>query len=195
MGSTESLSRIAHHEAGHAVIGDAVGLKIHLVELFDAGQHVVGGPNGRVVTAELEHFRNIQPEEGLQHDDSFREFLEKDLVQRMAGVVADLRLCGADIHDLSLPQFEGARGAAGDFWAAWRHATAIARHESGPAAKVSECQRLAETMLIAALRRASSLVDENWHLIERVASELRQRRTLNGLEFRALLRLARAQSL
>ena len=182
----ESLD-VAYHEAGHAVVARALGLAVTLVELYPEAPPGHEGLKGHVVTAELERFRNVDPADPLSSSPEYKEFLERDLIQRMAGIPAALRQAGARMEQIDVPGFKDSEGAGGDFWAAWKVANIMARYDLGPDASVSQCQRSAEERVAEALSRAIVLVGRQWDDVGRVARELRARRSIGPDTFERIL--------
>jgi hypothetical protein len=165
--SPEALAATAFHEAGHAAVGDRLGLRLQAIDVDTdtAGGlgHTTFEPAGHWFDAD----RGVSPEDptGARH----REFVDRIVTTLLAGLAAESRYTGQDRRE----------GAGFDLLEAVRDWVAISY--SSP-----EERRAAMRKLHA---RAGRLIQlpEIWAAVERLANGLLERRRLSGEEALALL--------
>lgn len=160
------LLRVAHHEAGHAVAGFALGRGFTRVTVVpDSDKESAGSVTVRVlrIAREREHRSPTLRE---------RQQLLDEIVYRFAGAQAECRFRGIELSHVL--------------------AEGTAEHDYGLAlffAEGLEPSLKPRTALLNYLEvRAADLVELHWFLIEGLVDELVDRRTLSGSAVYRLLR-------
>lgn len=166
-GAETELARVAHHEAGHAVVAFALGQHIGRVTIVpDKDKGSAGEAKRRVLKVAREQERRSL---------TFREEqqLRDEIVSRFAGAQAEARFRGVVLQEVL---DEG-----------------TAEHDYEPVytfAQALEGSLVPRTALLDYLQaRAADLVDLHWFLIEALAVELLAHKALSGS---AILRVLRA---
>jgi hypothetical protein len=171
LGEADSeLESIAIHEAGHAVIGLALGLGLLSIDLEPDELGGRGHTSFEPAGPWFEESRDFSPEAaGGELAGRRAEFIERVVTTYLAGYVAESKQSGRDAMDSAGFDF---REAVMD----WLNLELLNDEE--------------RMVRLATLRdRARALVErhENWQAIEALAAELLRRRRLSGREARTLL--------
>lgn len=156
-----SLEHLAFHEAGHVVIGKALGLEVLSADVLRDGE---GGRGHTHFAPPGPWFR---PKRGSLSERE-RDLIERVLTTFMAGFAAESRAGGTDEE-----------GSGYDRDLALREWVSHLADDPGEAF----------ALLQAFHERAVTLLDDpaTWRRVERVAGELRSRAHLTGAELESLL--------
>lgn len=157
---------VAHHEAGHAVVGFALGRGFKRATIVPGED---GESLGHVAPRVLQFTRKLDRRSPTAREE---QRLLDDIVFRLAGAQAECRFRGVELR-----QVLGEGGAEHDY-------AEIPRF-----AEILEPSLVPRAALLDYLdARAADLVELHWFLIETLASELAARRTLSGPAVYRLLR-------
>jgi hypothetical protein len=159
-----TLEEVAHHEAGHMVIGHRLGLELASVDVLPDHE----GGNGHTVFNTPKWFRPSAIRAGGPIGERDRDLIEAVVKTFLAGSVAEARVSG----------FRNWAAAGFDL-------DAVAREWLGLLVPPDQLEARLETLNAEA--EALVAAPENWAAIERLAQALLERQRLTGEEARRYL--------
>jgi hypothetical protein len=155
---TKQDEETAYHEAGHAVMGC-------LVQRYPLWVSIVPDDKGNVGRNE---FEKDSPSDGYRYyddSDGKREYIRIRVLIEVAGTIA---------HDIRFPRRAHDEGDANDDRHVWNLVIQNVSWEKDDKDK--------EAYLARTKQEAEALLQENWHLVEKVTAALLQRQRLERAE-------------